>query len=69
VETIRSYIKNAARKADNVIFYYSKNNKLNDLRNATDRTVGFYKKNNKLNDMPDVFYMDDAGILKLVWKK
>lgn len=69
VETIRSYIKNAARKADNVIFYYSKNNKLNDLRNATDRTVGFYIKNNKLNDMPDVFYMDDAGILKLVWKK
>jgi hypothetical protein len=67
--TIRTYIKDA-QKADNVIFYWSKDKeKLEALRSAINREVGRMRKINKIDRMPDIYCMDRNGFLKLLWKK
>lgn len=66
--SIREAIKNA-RKADNVIFYWNKDDKLELLENAIHRSVGYFKSKNKIDTMPDVYYMDEGGLLKLLWEK
>ena len=67
-ETIRAAIRDA-RKADNAIFYWNINEKLDDLRNAIIREVGRMSKNNRINEMPDIYYIDKAGLLRTAWKK
>ena len=66
--SIREAIKNA-RKADNAIFYWNKDNKLELLEHAIHRSVGYFKSKNKINTMPDVYYLDESGLLKLLWGK
>lgn len=65
--TIRAYIKDA-RKADRAIFYFT-NDKYSDLRSAINREVGRFKAMNKVGELPDIYYMDKGGLLKLLWKK
>lgn len=65
--TIRAYIKDA-RKADRAIFYFT-NDKYKDLRSAINREVGRFKAMNKVGELPDIYYMDKGGLLKLLWKK
>lgn len=65
--TIRKYIKDA-RKADRAIFYFT-NDKYNDLRSAINREVGRFQAMNKVSELPDIYYVDKSGLLKLLWKK
>jgi hypothetical protein len=67
VGTIRKYILDA-RKANNAIFYWNKNEKFNDLNNAVQREVGRLFKW-QISSLPDIYYMDKNGILKLIEKK
>jgi hypothetical protein len=67
-ETIRNYIKDA-RKAGNAIFYWNENDKLEKLKRAIERSVGYFRSKNALETMPDIYYMDKNGLLKLIWKK
>ena len=67
-ETIRNYIKDA-RKAGNAIFYWDKNYKLEDLKNAVVRSIGYFKNKNKLDTMPDIYYVNKDGVLKPVFIK
>jgi len=68
IETIRSAIKDA-RKANNAIFYWDKNDKLEDLKNAVVRSIGYFNKNNTLVSMPNIYYMNNDGILKHLFIK
>lgn len=68
VNTIRKYIGNA-QKADNVIFYYDKGDRKDILREAINREIGKYSKGGRLNEVPDIYYIDKSGLLKLLWKK
>lgn len=65
-ETIRGYIKDAA-KADNAIFYWDGENKLELLQSATKRCIGSFKKDKKI--MPDIYYINKKGELKNLYKK
>ena len=67
-ETIREAIRDA-RKAENAIFYWNENDKLEDLRNAIIREVGRMRKLNRINELPDIYYMDKPGLLRTAWKK
>jgi hypothetical protein len=68
-ETIRSYIKDA-RKADNVIFYFTREEKYLQLVNSINRQIGYFVKKNKLQEVPDIYYMEvGSGLLKLLWEK
>ena len=67
-QTIRNYIKDA-RKADNAIFYWDKNDKLEALKSAVTRSIGYFKSQNKLNTMPDIYYVSKDGILKSIFIK
>ena len=68
-ETIRSYIKDA-RKADNVIFYFTQEEKYLQLLSSADRQIGYFMKKDKLQEMPDIYYMETkSGLLKLLWEK
>jgi hypothetical protein len=66
--TIRKYIRDA-RKADNAIFYFEDKNKYKELRNAIDREVGKYRKKGEIEKLPDVYYIDETWLLKLLWGK
>jgi hypothetical protein len=68
IETIRTYIKDA-RKAKNAIFYWDKNDRLEDLKNAVIRSIGYFKKNHALYTMPDIYYMNKDGVLKHLFIK
>jgi len=67
-ETIRKHIEDA-RKSDNAIFYWKDADKLNLLKNAVTRSIGYFKKTNSLDAMPDIYYMNENGILKQMFKK
>jgi len=67
-ETIRNYIKDA-RKAENAIFYWNENDKLEDLKNAVVRSIGYFKNKNKLNTMPNIYYVSKDGVLKSIFIK
>jgi hypothetical protein len=66
VETIRNYIKDV-RKAENAIFYWNKNDKLNELKGAVARSIGYFKKKNKLHTMPNIYYINKRGALKSIF--
>jgi hypothetical protein len=65
VETIRKYIKDA-RKAENVILYGV--DKYNDALDAVNRETGRFEKLGKLNELPNVYFIDKDGLLKLIKK-
>ena len=67
-ETIRNYIKDA-RKADNAIFYWNENDKLDELKSAVTRSIGYFNKKNELNSMPNIYYVNKDGILKFIFIK
>ncbi|MDR2928692.1 MAG: hypothetical protein LBV41_10935, partial [Cytophagaceae bacterium] len=67
-ETIRNYIKDA-RKAENAIFYWNRNDKLEDLKNAVGRSIGYFKNKNKLEAMPNIYYVSKEGVLKSIFVK
>ena len=67
IQTIRNYIKEA-RKADNAIFYFTKE-RLIDLNNAVNREVGNFAKQNKIYQLPNIYYIDKDKIITLIWKK
>ena len=67
-DTIRNYIKDS-RKAENAIFYWSENDKLEELKNAVTRSIGYFKNKNKLYTMPDIYYMNKEGRLKSIYLK
>ena len=70
VKTIRGYIEHARRKnADNGIFYWDNAGKIGDLRYALERELGKMSKLGRIGEVPDVYYMDKSGLLKLLWKK
>ena len=64
IETIRKYIKNA-RKADNVIFY-ADSDRYADVLDAAMRELGKLRKENKEHLMPDVYYIGQNGLLRLL---
>ena len=66
-ETIRAAIREA-RKADNAIFYFTNANKYVFLNNAVDREVGRFLKG-QIKTLPDIYFMDKNGLLKLLWSK
>jgi hypothetical protein len=66
--TIRDYISNA-RKANNAIFYWDKNDKFDSLCSAVDRSIGYFKSKNALVTMPDIYYINKRGILTNLLKK
>ena len=61
--TIRKYIEDA-RKADCAIFCWDEQNKLAELKNAMSRTIGKYKKKGGLDALPNVYYINEDGMLK-----
>ena len=67
-ETIRKAIRDA-RKAENVIFYWGENDKLEVLISAIGRSAGYFRSKNKLHEMPTIYYMDKGGLMKLLWSK
>ena len=70
VKTIRWYIENIrAKKAKNGIFYWDKTEKIECLRAAVASEAGKLKKMGRIDEMPDIYYMDNEGLLKLLWKK
>ena len=66
-ETIRKAIRDA-RKADNVIFYFTDESKYQLLNNAIEREAGRFLKG-QTNKLPDIYYIDKSGLLKLFWEK
>ena len=51
-----------------MIFYFT-NDKYKDLRLAINREVGRFKAMDRLVELPDVYYMNEVGLLKLLWRK
>jgi len=69
-KTIRSYIEDVRRKsADNGIFYWEDSNKIEELHKAFNSEFGKMYKSGRINEIPDIYYMDLSGLLKLLWKK
>ena len=66
-KTIRGYIEDA-KKAGNAIFYFTKESQYKLLSNAVNREAGKFSKG-QTSKIPDVYYMDKYGLLKLLWKK
>ena len=66
-ETIRKAIRDAV-KADNAIFYFTNESKYLSLISAIERESGKFLKG-QTDMMPDIYYMDKSGILKLLWEK
>jgi len=66
-KTIRGYIEDA-RKADNVIFYFTKKEKYELLNNAIEREKGKFLKEQS-SKIPDMYFIDKNKLLRLIWKK
>jgi hypothetical protein len=57
-----------SRKADNAIFYFTDESKYLLLVSAVNREVGRFLKS-QTQRIPDIYYMDKSGLLKLLWEK
>jgi hypothetical protein len=68
-ETIRSYIEDIRYKKANGIFYWEENDKFFELNKAIEREIGKLNKAGRIDEMPDIYYMDVNGLLKLLWGK
>jgi len=66
-QTIRNHIKDA-RKADNVLFYLTQEDKYILLDNAIKREVGRFLKR-QIYRLPDIYIIDKKNHLKMLWKK
>lgn len=62
-DTLRKYIREAAKKADNVIFYDFNNDRHKDVLKAADRQFGRYKKESRAEIMPGIYLMNLNGDL------
>ena len=70
VKTIRGYIEEVRRKgANNGIFFWENTERIDFLKAAIASEVGKMKKMGRINEMPDIYYIDENGLLKLLWKK
>ena len=70
VKTIRGYIEAVRRKgANNGIFFWDNTDKIDFLKAAVASKVGKMKKMGRINEMPDMYYIDEHGLLKLFWRK
>ena len=70
IKTIRGYIELTRRKgADNSIFYWDGIEKIDLLRAAVQSETGKMHKLGRIDEIPDIYYMDKSGLLKLLWKK
>jgi len=58
-----------SRKADNAMFYFVSDSQFVKLMSAIYREVGNFLKKNKINQLPNIYYMDKNGFLKLLWEK
>ena len=58
-----------SRKADNVVFYFVSDIQYDKLMSAINREVGNFLKKNQIDQLPDIYYMDKSGLLKLLWEK
>lgn len=58
IETLRKYIREVGKKADNVIFYDAKADRFRDVMDASDRQFGAYKKDGKQSKMPGVYLVN-----------
>ena len=68
-KTIRSYIEHSRKKeTNNCIFYWDDNSKLFEINEALMREIGKLEKLGRVNEMPNIYYMDKNGLLKLFWK-
>ena len=66
-QTIRNHIKDA-KKADNAIFYFTKEDKYLLLISATKREVGRHIKG-QIKKLPDIYVIDQNGLFSALWKK
>jgi hypothetical protein len=57
-----------SRKANNAIFYFMDKSKYLLLVSATNREVGRFLKG-QTREIPDIYYIDKNGFLKLLWGK
>ncbi|MDR3187913.1 MAG: hypothetical protein LBT94_01845 [Prevotellaceae bacterium] len=58
-----------ARKADNVIFYFTQESKYLLLNSAMEREVGRFLKG-QVSNLPDIYFIDHkSGLLKPLWEK
>lgn len=67
VDTYRKYIKDA-EKADNALFVLENHEHFTILQDAVERSIGYYKSKNKLEKMPGVYYFNQNGQLKSLYK-
>ena len=65
--TIRKAIRDAT-KANNAIFYFTDESKYLLLNSAIERENGKFLKG-QTKKMPDIYYMDKGGLLKVLWEK
>ena len=66
VKSIRNRI-NDAKKADNVIFHFQGEGKKELIRDAANREIGRHA--GRLNELPNIYYVDGSGLLKVLWEK
>ena len=66
-ETIRKAIRDAC-KADNAIFYFTKDEKYLTLLSAIEREVGRYTKG-QIKYLPDIYFINESRLLSVLWKK
>jgi hypothetical protein len=69
IKTIRSYIEIIRRKECRGVFYWEKEGKIQDLKNAMESEIGKLSKSGRINEMPDIYYMNKNKILTLLWGK
>jgi hypothetical protein len=69
IKTIRSYIEIIRRKKCQGVFYWKKEEKIQDLKSAMESEIGKLSKLGRISEMPDIYYMNKNKILTLVWKK
>jgi hypothetical protein len=69
IKTIRSYIEIIRRKECQGIFYWEKEEKIQDLKSAMESEIGKLSKLGRMSEMPDIYYMNKNKILTLLWGK
>ena len=71
--TIKAFRRNInkakAKESDNVIFYLTDQTMYSTMRNAINSEVGSRIKNGSWINLPNMYYINEHGLLKVVWKK
>jgi hypothetical protein len=69
IKTIRSYIEIIRRKECQGVFFWKKEDKIQDLKSAMESEIGKLSKLGRINEMPNIYYMNKNKILALLWGK